>query len=305
MDLDETWKVFCSKLQKIKPTDNGIEALCPAHDDKRASLTASFTKDKILFKCQAGCSFDEVVNALGMEPNDFFAPELPAPPKKKVATYKYKDKEGNHVFSVVRFEPKDLRPQRPDVKYTLEGVERVPYRLPEMLKAIEEERTVLLVEGEKDCDNLAKLGLIATTFPGGAGKWRKEYLQYFKGASVCCMPDNDKAGREGTELLAYKLLPATSRILWLELPDVPERGDITDWLKIKGNDAEKFKEMVQSHAVVWEKVTLPKKPEVQTLHKDFFYPKGFVGDLTKFIVDNSKYHPPILALSASLAYAGV
>ena len=305
MDLDETWKVFCSKLQKIKPTDNGIEALCPAHDDKRASLTASFTKDKILFKCQASCSFDEVVNALGMEPNDFFAPELPAPPKKKVATYKYKDKEGNHVFSVVRFEPKDFRPQRPDGKYTLEGVERVPYRLPEMLKAIEEERTVLLVEGEKDCDNLAKLGLIATTFPGGAGKWRPEYLQYFKGASVCCMPDNDKAGREGTELLAYKLLPATSRILWLELPDVPERGDITDWLKIKGNDAEKFREMVQSHAVVWEKVLLPKKPEVQMLHKDFFYPKGFVGDLTKFIVDNSKYHQPILALSASLAYAGV
>ena len=82
MDLDETWKVFSSKLQKIKPTDNGIEALCPAHDDKRASLTASFTKDKILFKCQAGCSFDKVVNALGMEPNDFFAPELPAPPKR-------------------------------------------------------------------------------------------------------------------------------------------------------------------------------------------------------------------------------
>ena len=103
MDLEETWKVFSTKLQKAKPTSNGIEALCPAHDDQRASLTASFAKDKILFKCQAGCSFESVVSALGMEQNNFFAPELPAPPKKKVASYKYEDKEGNHVFSVVRF----------------------------------------------------------------------------------------------------------------------------------------------------------------------------------------------------------
>ena len=307
MNLDETWKVFCSKLQKIKTTSNGIEALCPAHEDKKASLTASLAKEKILFKCQAGCSFESVVSSLEMEPNDFFAPELPAPPKKKVATYKYEDKDGNHVFSVVRFEPKDFRPQRPDGKYTLEGVERVPYRLPQMLKAIEDKRTVLLVEGEKDCDNLAKFGLTATTFPGGAGKWRVEYLQWFKGSSVACMPDNDTAGKEGMELLAHKLLPATSRILWLQLPDIPEKGDVTDWLSIKGNDGEKFKEMVQTHAVVWKpKIpALPKSPEVKTLPPEFSFPKGFVGDLAKFIVDNSKYRQPILALSASLAYTGV
>ena len=305
MDLDGTWKIFNSKLHNLKPTGNGIEACCPAHDDKRASLTASFTEDKILFKCQAGCSFDSVATSLGMEPNDFFAPELPALPKRIVKTYKYEDKDKNHVFSVVRFEPKDFRPQRPDGKYTLEGIERVPYRLPEMLEAIKDGRTILLVEGEKDCDNLAKLGVVATTCPGGAGKWRPEYLQWFKGASVCCIPDNDKAGREGTELLAHKLLPATAQILWLELPDIPDKGDVSDWIKIKGNDAEKFREIAQT-SVVWKpKVKLPKKPEVKNLHPDFFYPKGFVGDLTKFIVDNSKYHQPILALSASLAYAGV
>ena len=73
--LNEDWRLFCSKLFKIKKTSNGIEALCPAHDDKSPSLTASFTKDKILFKCQAGCSFDKVVSALGMEETQFFAQE--------------------------------------------------------------------------------------------------------------------------------------------------------------------------------------------------------------------------------------
>ena len=307
MDLDGTWKVFSSKLEKLKATGNGIEACCPAHDDNRASLTASFTKDKILFKCQAGCGFDQIVSKLGMEQNDFFAPELPAPPKKIVATYKYEDQDKNHAFSVVRFEPKDFRPKSPAGNYSLEGITRVPYRLPEMLAAVQEGRTVLLVEGEKDCDNLAKLGMVATTFPGGAGKWRPEYLPWFKGASVACLPDNDNAGKEGMDLLAQKISPATSQILWLELPGLPDKGDVSDWLKVKGNNAAKFKELAQDAAVVWKakKPALPKKPEVKTLHSDFYYPKGFVGNLTNFIVENSKYRQPILALSASLAYAGV
>ena len=79
--LNEDWRLFCSKLFKIKKTSNGIEALCPAHYDISPSLTASFTKDKILFKCQAGCSFESVVSALGMEGNQFFAQEEKIPPK--------------------------------------------------------------------------------------------------------------------------------------------------------------------------------------------------------------------------------
>ena len=35
--------------------------------------------------------------------------------------------------------------------------------------------TVFVVEGEKDADNLAALGLVSTTNVGGAGKWRESY----------------------------------------------------------------------------------------------------------------------------------
>ena len=249
--LNENWELFCSKLEKVKQTSNGIEALCPAHDDISPSLTASFTKDKILFKCQAGCSFESVVFALGMEESQFFVQEEKTKSKTIEAVYRYEDKDGRHVMDVVRFKPKDFRPRRPDGKYSLEGIERVPYRLPKMLEAIEDERTVLLVEGEKDCDNLAKLGLTATTFSGGAGKWRPEYLQYFKGASVCCMPDNDNPGREGMNLLASKISPVTSSIRWLNIPGIPEKGDISDWIKIEGNELDKFKTMVRDSAVQW------------------------------------------------------
>ena len=308
MDLDREWKLFYSKLQKVKPTSNGIESLCPAHEDKKASLTASFTNEKILFKCQAGCSFESVVSALGMEENQFFAQEDKIPPKTIESTYRYEDKDGNHVMDVVRFKPKDFRPRRPDGRFTLEGVTRVPYRLPQMLKTIEENKTVLLVEGEKDCDNLAELGLTATTFPGGAGKWREDYIHWFKGASIACLPDNDNPGREGMQMLASKIFPVASSILWLELPGIPEKGDISDWLEVEGNDLNKFKELAVKQASPWKPSQLPTLKQFEDqeiLHKDFYSPPGFVGDLADFIVDNSKYRQPILALSASLAYTGV
>ena len=305
--LDDNWNLFVSKLNKVKKTSNGIEALCPAHDDKSPSLTASHAPDKILFKCQAGCSFENIISALGMEETQFFAQEERTMPKQIKATYRYEDPDGTHVMNVVRFEPKDFRPQRPDGRFTLEGVTRVPYRLPQMLKAIKGKKTVLLVEGEKDCDNLADLGLTATTFPGGAGKWRDDYLPWFKGANIACLPDNDNPGKEGMHLLASKISQVASSILWLELPGIPEKGDISDWLQEDGNDLKKFKALAKNEAKPWTAPTIKTvKKETETiLHKDFYSPPGFVGNLADFIVDNSKYRQPILALSASLAYAGV
>ena len=151
--LDRNWELFCSKLEQVKHNNNSIVAICPSHNDKSPSLTASCNSEKILVKCQAGCSFDAVVSALGMEQSQFFAPKEKLLSKKIVARYRYEDKEGKLAFSVIRFKPKDFRPQRPDGKWTLEGVVRVPYRLPQILAGIKDGKDILIIEGEKDCDN--------------------------------------------------------------------------------------------------------------------------------------------------------
>ena len=249
--LNKNWELFRSKLQLVKPTSNGIEALCPAHDDKKASLTASLTNEKILFKCQAGCSFESVVSALGMEENQFFAQEEKITPKKIEDVYRYEDKDGNHVMDVVRFKPKAFLPRRPDGKWKLDGVTRVPYRLPQMLAGIKEGRDIILLEGEKDCDNAENIGLVATTFAGGAGKWRNEYSKWFQNAKVVCLPDNDSAGRKGMDLIASEIMKVAKSVRWLELPDIPEKGDLSDWLSIEGNDFDKFNTMVRDTAVQW------------------------------------------------------
>ena len=87
----------------------------------------------------------------------------------------------------------------------MDGVTRVPYRLPQMLAGIKEGRNIILLEGEKDCDNAENIGLTATTFAGGARKWREEYSKWFQEAKVICLPDNDDEGRKGMHHIASEI----------------------------------------------------------------------------------------------------
>ena len=270
--LDRNWELFCSKLEQVKHNNNSIVALCPSHNDKSPSLTASCNSEKILVKCQAGCTFKEIVTAVGMKQSQFFIPKEKTPPKKPVATYRYEDKDGDHVMDVVRFEPKGFRPKRPDGEYTLDGITRVPYRLPQLLTGIKEGREILILEGEKDCDNAERLGLVATTFAGGAGKWREEYSKWFQDAKVICLPDNDDAGRKGMRLIASEIVKVAESVSWLELPDIPAKGDLSDWLKIDGNNIEKFSSLVRQSSSIWKSELVKEDDNGKLLEGECFSP---------------------------------
>jgi hypothetical protein len=99
-----------------------------------------------------------------------------------VAWYDYKDAGGTLLFQVVRFDPKDFRQRRPSGSggwiWNLKGVDRVLYRLPELLKA-PPTTPVYVCEGEKDVDTLRAHMLVATCNPGGAAKGRAN------GSPVC------------------------------------------------------------------------------------------------------------------------
>ena len=103
---------------------------------------------------------------------------LPWPPTK---VYDYTDEDGKLIFNVLRFTypegDKTFRQGVPDKSkksgFNLSGVSKLRrplYRLPEVVKAVQEGRPVYVVEGEKDADTLAAMGLTATTNPGGASK---------------------------------------------------------------------------------------------------------------------------------------
>ena len=182
---------------------NGYLARCPVPNhgrgrgDQRPSLSINVGRnDCVLIHCHAGCDPKTVVAALGLGMADL-KPTRSAK-SQIVATYPYTDESGTLLFEVVRLEPKGFRQRRPDGKggwiWNLNHVRRVPYRLPKVLAAIKRGETVYIVEGEKDVEALEAVGVVATTNPGGAGKWRKEFNEFFRDAHVVVIRDNDAPG---------------------------------------------------------------------------------------------------------------
>ncbi len=153
-----------------------------------------------------------------------------------VDTYTYHDENGNPLFRVCRTALKDFKAQRYESGafiWGVKGVRRVPYKLPAVIKS----KTVIIVEGEKDVETLRKLGLVATTNPFGAGKWDDSYNQFFKDKHVAVIGDNDEAGRLHALKIATSLLSVEEQVRLVKLPDVPEQGDVTDYVAKHANRA--------------------------------------------------------------------
>ena len=113
-------------------------------------------------------------------------------------TYDYVDAAGALLFQVVRYRPKTFRQRRPNGRggweYNLQGVDLVPYRLPEVVAAVAAGDAVFIAEGEKDVDALREAGCAATCNPMGAGKWREQFSALLAGAAVVIVRDKDDAG---------------------------------------------------------------------------------------------------------------
>ena len=128
-------------------------------------------------------------------------PAKPAAPKTRsslgapVASYDYIGEQGEVLMQVLRFEPKTFRQRRPvegGWENSVKDVRPVPYRLPQLLAA-PLGTPVYVVEGEKDADRLAALGLVATCCAGGAGKWKPQHAEHFQGRAAVLIADNDDA----------------------------------------------------------------------------------------------------------------
>ena len=189
-----------SRFQNAKLIgENQYQCKCSSHDDRKASLTITEEDNKILMHCHAGCSTSDILRAVGLTEKDLFN----GVQKKSevVAEYLYKDAEGNTLYKVMRFEPKNFVQAKYDNGnwvFKMTGVNYVLYNLPNVVKS----DVVYFVEGEKDADNLNKIGLVATTTAGGASNFKKkaeQYVKYLEGKTVYIIPDNDTPGYKYAE----------------------------------------------------------------------------------------------------------
>jgi len=148
---------------------------------------------------------------------------------------------GDHFYSSRK--DTDFLQARPNENgsyvYGLGGVQTVLYNLGGVVRAALGGETVVWVEGEKDADNAReRLGLITTTCSMGAKNWKPHYAGFLTGAHVVVVADNDGPGGEHAEMVTTELLPFAASVKILTLPNLPGKGDLTDWIEAGGTRQE-------------------------------------------------------------------
>jgi putative DNA primase/helicase len=260
---------------EARPSGEGWQANCPAHDDNVASLSIAEGDDgRVLLHCHAGCSTELICEAVEITVADLFPDNAksatststkPAEPRENarfrrhdrrprvfetaeqaievlsrsvgmpaVAVWLYHSADGNEVLRVVRFEAGGNKTFRP-ISTTESGWKigdpagELPlYRLPELA----DDGPVFVAEGEKAAEAIRSLGFVATTSAHGAKSPQKTDWSPLAGRDVIILPDNDDAGgayAEEVSLLLGRLSPP-SQVRIVELPDLPEHGDVVEFV---------------------------------------------------------------------------
>lgn len=254
MSLDETFRkiIAATRAKKSGKTWRGH---CPAHDDENPSMSAGRSDfGHIWVKCHAGCSTDQILYALGLSRDNLYQPKNNEPEYFIENIFDYRDEAGVLLYQVIRqkladsvkwpkADIKKFTQRRPDPSgnwiYKMRGVRYVPYRLPELIDPKNAVATVWIVEGEKCVDALRAQGLLSTCNPMGANRWFKEYSEFLTGRDVVIIPDNDPPGIAHAQSVAAKTYGKAREIriinLWEVWKDMPEKGDVYNWLE-QGHD---------------------------------------------------------------------
>jgi hypothetical protein len=212
------------------PKDRSLSVLLDPHAPE-SFVVHSFAGDDPI-KCR-----DYVRQRLNM------SPWQPSKPRTRVeektqstpAAYIYQQADGSPYLRVNRTATKGFWQEHWTGSAWEKGAPegpKIPYRLPELLRA--EHDSVFIVEGEKDADTLAAFGLVATTNSCGAEKWTEEHNEYFVGRDVYILPDNDEAGARHAKQVLEQLTGFARQIRVVNLPGLPEKGDVSKWLEDGG-----------------------------------------------------------------------
>jgi len=154
--------------------------------------------------------------------------------------------------------------------YGLKGTQPILYHEDEVIKAQE----VHIPEGEKNADDLRALGWCATTNPMGAGKWKGVCSEgkppaVLKDKDVIIYADNDKVGREHAQDIARSIHRFAATVKILYFPDLPEKGDVSDFIEQHGPDeAKRLLSELAAKTPEYEPAQEPKKTKKKEKHNE-------------------------------------
>jgi hypothetical protein len=257
------------RLGDYRKSGKGFTARCPAHDDHNPSLSIGESEDgKVLLRCHAGCTLDEILRSVELTQSDLFpddfTPSLqsdqsrqgfPSPEEAihaynlnaPVSRWTYHDAEGSEVGIICRWDTPKGKVIRP-VARTASGWAQMMVPKPRPLFNLNAVtatagETIFVVEGEKCVDAMTALGLTATTSMGGSQAPHLTDWTALTGRTVAIVPDNDAAGRDYANAVESLVAPHAGDVLVIELDGLGEGGDVGDLVDacLTGRDREELK----------------------------------------------------------------
>ena len=195
--------------------------------------------------------------------------------KKEAVTYKIIDQGDYYQYGT---------------KKKLGDYEYVVYNYPKVKEAIDKEHPIYFVEGEKDADNLIRLGKCATTVIGKNNNkdvWEK-YQEQLRGAKIIFIGDTGEAGKKFKENCWNNLKSVITSFKVVTLPEIEELGDnkdVTDWLEA-GHTKKELENAVSDawdwkYNREWKDITVIKKKD-----ETIIVPKKTIDNF-KIVLDNT------------------
>jgi hypothetical protein len=302
-----------SHFSDARPSGNGFKCRCPAHADRNPSLSIyQRPGDRVRLKCFAGCAEEEIIRALGVRKQNLFTDHQQTSvagrahqPSRVFATaeeaakahglgephrgWAYCDATGKEVGRTLRWDRpggKEIRPLsvRPDGwSLCAPPAPRHLFNLPALIAS--ETAVAYVVEGEKKVDALTSLGFLATTSMGGASAPHKSDWSVLADRSVVILPDNDEPGRKYAEAVTRLLHLAGATVRIVELPGLPEGGDVADLFDQCASDQERkaLRERIENLTSAAEEVTMSSHAAPSPLTFEPF-PSGALPETVRAIV---------------------
>lgn len=269
-----------ARFSDFRRNGAGFKAVCPCHDDQKPSLEINPGNNGgiVIFCPVCGKGAEYIIasgkvrltmadlmpqsnghhangngshrNSHAKKPNDRLYWDAYCEKKfgKLVDAYDYTDASGNLIKQVCRTDQKQFPQRQRDAagkwKLGVKGLPVVVYHLHKLAKA-DRATTLFIPEGEKDVHTLEAWGLLATCNDGGAEKFTREHAEHCRGFRCVLLEDNDEKGRSHVAIARSHLQAVGNKIYRLLLPDLPPKGDVTDW-KEAGGTKEEFLELLAS-----------------------------------------------------------
>lgn len=161
--------------------------------------------------------------------------------QKLLGIFTFVDRNNNPVYCKAKFLKQDGKKETP--YYSIDengqvinsrGHEEVPYNLYNVIKAIENDKNIIVCEGEKDSNTLNSLlrshGYVSTSLKGCKDLSCLEK----ENAKILIIGDTGEAGEIYKNKIANTLKPNVKELRIVRLPGIKQLGDnkdVTDWLE--------------------------------------------------------------------------